>query len=167
KVVLTFHRKRAAQRRQDLAWIAEIRAREGLGAQNVHDRDGEQGCADAVGTNIQQVNGEVIRVEPVIAEGIPAQLTGRNEAPVGVNFARQGRRQEGLYIGRRFGEFGGQMLLTLYQRTVSALLLVVEPFLFQRTADARAEQDRVEWLGQIILGASLDAAGQHFQVIER
>ncbi len=47
------------------------------------------------------------------------------------------------------------------------LLAVAQPFLFQRGADARAQQDRIERLGQIVLGAGLDAAHHAVELVER
>jgi hypothetical protein len=48
-----------------------------------------------------------------------------------------------------------------------ARLLVVQPLLLQAGADARLQQDGIERLAQVILGAELDAAHHAVHVIER
>ena len=47
------------------------------------------------------------------------------------------------------------------------LFAVAQPLALQRGADARAQQDRIERLGQIVFGAGLDAAHHAVDLVER
>jgi hypothetical protein len=121
-----FHRKRVVERLQHRGRITKIRARRECGsAQHVDDGDGEQRRADAVAADIQQVDGEMIVVDAVVAEGIAAELGGGHQQPVG-----RGR------FGALVGQDGEDVAAGIVQ-------LFVEPRL-------RALQEQV-LLGQLVL----------------
>jgi hypothetical protein len=62
---------------------------------------------------------------------------------------------------------GFRTLLFPFQVGDEFLLPVAEPFPLQRRADARAQQDRIERLRQIILRAGFDATHRTVEIVER
>ena len=83
QAVLLVHLERVVERGEHLAGLAEVGLGQRLRPQRVHGRDREQGRADAVAADVQQVEGEMVVVEPVVAERIAAQLGRGDEPPVG------------------------------------------------------------------------------------
>jgi len=120
-----------------------------------------------VAADVEEVNGEVVAVDPMVAEGVAAEFGGRDVAPV-----------DGIGLGERLGDdradvvgglaqLGGEAVLRLLDGAQVLLLLVAEPLLFKAGSDARPQECRVEWLWQVILGALLDAAHDAVEFIER
>ncbi len=71
-------------RGEDLAWITEIGLQgSDCGAECVQGGDGQQRRTDAVTADVEQVEGEVLVVEPVVTERVAAQVGGGDESPVG------------------------------------------------------------------------------------
>ncbi len=68
EIVLAVHLKRLIQRAQHRFRRAEIGVQQGAGAEGIGGGDGEQRGADAVAADVQQVDGEVLSVNPVITE---------------------------------------------------------------------------------------------------
>ena len=62
---------------------------------------------------------------------------------------------------------GFRTLLLPLQVGDEFLLPVAQPFPLQRRADAGAQQDRVERLGEVVLGAGFDAAHRAVKLVER
>src|SRR5207249_4913571 len=114
-----------------------------LGAQRVERRNGEQGGPHPVATDVQQVDGEMSRVYPMVPEGVPAQLLARLEAPLRFDTAKEGRRQYGADIRSGFAELAGQVFLASLQRFMRGLFFVAQPFLLQAGADACPQENRV------------------------
>ena len=83
QAVLLVHLERPVQGGEDLAGLAEVGLGQRLRPQGVQGRDREQGGADAVAADVEQVEGEVVVVEPVVAERVAAQVGGGDEPPVG------------------------------------------------------------------------------------
>ena len=81
--VLLLHLEGIVEGCKNLARHAEIGLGKGLRAQGVHGRDREQCRADSVAADIEQVEGEMVVIEPVIAKRIAAQLGRGDEPPVG------------------------------------------------------------------------------------
>ncbi len=86
QTVLLVHLESVIECAQDLARQAEIRLWQRLRSESIHGRDRKQGRADAVAADIQQVKGEMVVIEPVIAERVTPQLGRGNESPVGDDF---------------------------------------------------------------------------------
>ena len=85
-VVVMLHWKGFVQVAQDIGGITEVRVNQGGSAQHVHHADGEQGSTDTVPADIEQIQGERVVVDPVIAEGISPKLRGGDEHPVRGNW---------------------------------------------------------------------------------
>ena len=85
--VLLLHLKRVVEGAKHLTWHPEISLGKGLRAQGIHGGDREQGRADSVAADVEQVKGEMVVIEPVIAERIATQLGRGNEPPVGLDVA--------------------------------------------------------------------------------
>ena len=62
------------------------------------DGDRQQRGADAVAAHVEQVQGEVLGIDPVIAEGVATELGGRNEEPVDRERLGDGRRQDRAHV---------------------------------------------------------------------
>ena len=84
-VVVAAHRERAIEALQNGTGIVKIGDRKELGAQDVEDRNGKQGRANAMARDIEQVEGERFGVEPVIAKAVAAEVRARQIAPVGLD----------------------------------------------------------------------------------
>ena len=82
QLVVALHLVGLIERGEHLPGPAEIGPRQGLRAQRVGDRHRQDGSAHAMAADVDQVEREVLGVDPVVAERIAAQLGRGNEAPV-------------------------------------------------------------------------------------
>ena len=98
QLAVALHLVGLVERGEHLRGAAEVGARQGLRAQRVGDRHRQQRRAHAVAADVDQVEREVLVVDPVVAEGIAAQLGRRNEAPVDRQGLGQRRRQHGAHV---------------------------------------------------------------------
>src|SRR5215831_16800886 len=94
KVVLAVHGKGSIEREQDFAGIAEIHAWKVLRTQNVHDGYREQSRANTMGTDIQQIHGKVLVIQPTITERVATKLTRGNKPPVRLHPVIERRGQQ-------------------------------------------------------------------------
>ena len=72
-----------------------------------------------------------------------------------------------LELGDLLGDAPLQRLVPLRQLAAMARLLVVQALLLQAGADPRLQEHRVERLGQVVLGAELDAAHHAVHLVQR
>ena len=105
-VIVLLHREGVVEAGEDGGGIVKIGPRERRGAQHIDDTYGKKGRPHAMAAYIQQVEGEMVVVEPMIAEGVPAQLRGGHKDPVRCDRAMKPLRKHRPGIGRRLGEFG-------------------------------------------------------------
>ena len=68
QTVLLIHLKRVIERAQDLTRLPEVSLWQRLRPQCVHRRDRKQRRSNAMPADVQQVEGEMVVVEPVVAE---------------------------------------------------------------------------------------------------
>ena len=165
EVVLLLHWKSAVQGRENLAGMLEINSRERARAQDMDSRNREKTRADAVPADIQQVNRKMLRIDPMVAEGIPRKLARGTVFPVHRERGFQWFGQDRSHIGRCLGEFFIQTILGLFDLPQMPLLGVAQGFLFEARANSRFKQRRVERLWQIILRARLDTPNHAVQFI--
>jgi len=150
KEILRLDGEGFVQSGEDCGGLMKISPRQSPGAQRVQHGNREQGCANAVTAHVEQINREVIFIEPMMSERIAAELLGRMETPFAFDPARQRRRQQRGHIARSFREFSGKPLL-------DGAFAIQQAFFFQASINARAQQHRLERLGEIIRGTHLDA----------
>ena len=111
QIVVALHLVDGVERGEHLRRIAEIDVRQRAGPQRVEGADREQRGADAVAAHVEQIDREVLRVDPVIAEGIPAEPGRRDEAPVGRERRGHRRGEDRADIGGGLRELGLEPLV--------------------------------------------------------
>ena len=70
------------QRGQHLVGLSHVGAGKGAGANDIADGDGEQRGVQAVPGDVDEIEREVIVIDPMIADGIAAERGRRNVAPI-------------------------------------------------------------------------------------
>ena len=98
QLVVMFHLVGLVQRAEHFLRQAEVGVPQGAGAQRVGDGDRQQGGADAVTADVQEVEREVLGIDPVVAERVSAELGGRNEPPVDRERLGDRRRQDRAHV---------------------------------------------------------------------
>src|SRR5207244_191678 len=78
----------------------------------------EQGRADAVAADVEQVDRQVLLVDPVVAEHVPGQVRRGNELPVDGDWAAQRGGKKRLHVAGGAVHLGGQLPLLLGQLAV-------------------------------------------------
>ena len=160
-------------RGQHLAGVAEVGVGQRLRAEDVHRRHRQQRRADAVAAHVEQVDGEVVGVEPVVAERVAAQVRRGDEAPVDPDRALgQRRRQQRRDVLRRLRHLVGEVLLALGQLAVRLVALQQGDVALRVVADPGDQFELVGQLDEVVVGPDgerlgLDGrlllAGQHDQ----
>lgn len=124
QAVLLVHLERLVQGGQDLARVSEIGLRQRLRPQGVQGRDRQQRRADSVAAHVEQVKGEVVLVDPVVAERVAPQLGRRDEPPVGQDIPLlEPVGQERVNIFRGLRHVLGEHLLAGLERLVGFVSL--------------------------------------------
>src|SRR5258708_25854757 len=100
----------------------------------------------------------MVSINPMVTKRVATELFTGLEAPFGFHGATQWRGKQRAHVPCRLAQLLRHMLLAELERGMSRAFFVAEAFLFQTCADARAQKNGIEWFGQIILGAHLDAA---------
>ena len=96
----------------------------------------------------------------MIAEGIAAELRGRDKTPVHADGTVSHRfRQQGADILRRLGNFIGKLLLTRRQAAVGLVALKLRDVSFRVIADTGDQLQLVGQLDQVIIGADGEGLG--------
>lgn len=73
-LVLFFHVEGFVHAGEDGGGVEEVDACEALGAEDVDGGDGEEGGADAMAADVEEVEGEVVVVDPVVAKGVAPEV---------------------------------------------------------------------------------------------
>jgi hypothetical protein len=138
------HLERFVHAREHCRRVAEIQIGQGLGTQRLERGDREQRRADAVAADVEQVEGEVVVVDPVVPEGIAAELCRGHVAPLGERrpgLDRFGQQRDDV-IGRA-RQLRSQLLLALEQLGVGFVALEQVDVAPRMVADARHQLDAI------------------------
>ena len=68
QIVVLFGGKCIVECKEDLVRFAEIRVGQCMRAQHIDDRNRQQGCSPTMTADIDQIDGEVILIDPVISK---------------------------------------------------------------------------------------------------
>ena len=90
-VVVPFHGERPVERREDGPRIAEVGVRQRLTTDGVEGRHAEEGRADPVAADVEEVDRDMVVVEAVVAEGVAPQVGRGDEPPVGADSGQVSR----------------------------------------------------------------------------
>ena len=120
--VLAFHRESLVQRGEHGGGVAKISIRQRARADQVDGGYREQRCGDAMPADIEQVNGEMLFIDPVVTKRIAADFAGGVVFPIDLEglFDRFGKNRAD--IARGFGEFALQAPLGFLDRLQVNLL---------------------------------------------
>ena len=70
-VILLLHQARVVQSRKHRTRISEVGSWQCAAANDINGRDGKQRSPHAVAANTEQINREMIRIDPMISETTP------------------------------------------------------------------------------------------------
>src|SRR5262249_40995942 len=142
---------------EDGSGVAEVDIGESLRTKRIQGGNGEEGGADSVAADIQQIEGEVLGVDPVVPEGIASQLSCRHVTPGGADVSVLDRfRQKGNDIAQGAVEIVGELLLALLERFEGLIALEEVDVSARVVADAGDQLDAVGELDEIVVGAEAE-----------
>jgi len=148
------------QRVDDLGRVAEVGLRQRLGAEGVEGRDREQGRADAVAADVEQVHGEVVVVDPAVAERVAPELGRGDEPPVGPDrslLELLGQEREDVFGG--LGDVLGQHLLAPLEGPIGLVALEQVDITLGVVTDAGEEFEPVGELDDVVVGTQAERLG--------
>ncbi len=157
-VAVGLHRKRVVQGGKDLAGDAKIGVRQRARAEHVHDRDREQRRIEAVPRHIDQIQRQVVGIEPMIAETVAPKIGGGNVAPVGAHRLLRRRGEQGLHVLLGRVHLLGQALPALGKSGVGLVALQQANVALRMVADARQQFDLIGQLDQVVIRSPANAS---------
>src|SRR5262245_14351659 len=104
EMILSLHGESLVQRRQYSLGYAKVGVHQRARTESIGHCYRQQRGADAVAAYVEQINGEVFGIDPVITERISSQFSRRNEPPINSegfrNRPRQNRKNIALGIAQ-------------------------------------------------------------------
>ena len=163
-VVVPLHLKRLVQPGQNLPGIQEVGSGQSPGADDVDRRDRQQSGSDSVTAHVEQIDGKMIFIQPMITERVSPHLGRGQIGPLNAKGPIRRRRKNGSYITRGFIQLLLKPVLRLLQKILLPLQLhhsqpvqVPQLLLFHRRVDPGPKQGGIERFGQIIFRPQFDA----------